>query len=74
MFTWGNAVVLLLQLAVAAVQWVNSQASFDAGAKSEIEKAATKILDMLKVKEETVKQVEGMTEDQVDQGLKGEEP
>ena len=72
--TWAKIVLLLLQGALALVEFLKRKDAMDAGFDKAVAKAAAAILVKTNVAKETLAAVTRMSEEQVDQALKELEP
>lgn len=74
MFTWGEAVLLLLKLANAIMGAVSQDKWMRAGADAEIAKISAAILVKTEAGKKIMEKVNAMSDAEVDDGLRGLEP
>lgn len=74
MITWAEVVLLILRIAQAVMNQINSQTLIAAGKAEEIVEVSSAIAARVAEAKAIQEQVGGMSDVQVDDGLKGLEP
>lgn len=69
MFSWIELAILLLTLANKLVNWLHDRGMIDEGRRQILAELAGNIANKVKIRDEIKREVEGMSEAEVDKGL-----